>query len=86
MSATYYWDAFRLGTAVVQPYKFQIVTNDSTPVGQHLLQIETPILADDKSAAIGVVSYAVEVVADSTEIPQLPINNPIVTVPNLSIR
>jgi hypothetical protein len=86
MSATYYWDAFRLGTAVVQPYKFQIVTNDSTPVGQHLLQIETPILADDKSAAIGVVSYAVEVVADSTEIPQLPVNNPIVTVPNLSIR
>ncbi len=85
-SATYYWDAVRLGTAIVQPYKFQIVTNDSTPVGQHLLQIETPILADDKSAAIGVLNYPVLVVADTTDIPSKTPTNPVVTAPNLTIK
>lgn len=86
VSATYYWDAFCLGTAIVQPFKFQIVTNDSTPVGQHLLQIETPILADDKSAAIGLLNYSVQVVADSLDVPQKTPSNPIVTAPTLTIQ
>jgi hypothetical protein len=85
-SATYYWDAVCLGTSIVHPFKFQIVTSESTPIGEHLLQIETPILAVDKSAAIGVVNYNVQVVADSLDIPGTPDNDPIVTVPSLTVK
>lgn len=74
-SATYYWDYVRLGTAVLPPYGFAIVTTEQTPTGNHLLQIETPVAAVDKSLGIAVLGYNVTVVADSTEIPQVTPNN-----------
>ncbi len=85
-SATYYWDGVCLGTSVVHPYAFKIATSDSTPLGEHLLQVETPILAVDKSAAIGVVNYSVFVVADSLDIPSQPSSNPVVSAPNLIVK
>jgi hypothetical protein len=84
-SATYYWDAVCLGTAIVQPYSFKIATSTLTAVGEHLLQIETPILAVDKSAAVGIVSYNVQVVADSLDIPGDSVSDPIVQAPNLVV-
>lgn len=74
-SATYYWDYMRLGTAVLAPYGFAIATSEQTPVGNHLLEIETPVLAVDKSPGIAVLAYTVKVVADSTEIPDKPSAN-----------
>jgi hypothetical protein len=74
-----------LGTAIVQPYSFKIATSTLTAVGEHLLQIETPILAVDKSAAVGIVSYNVQVVADSLDIPGDSVSDPIVQAPNLVV-
>jgi hypothetical protein len=85
-SATYYWDAVRLGTAVVSPFRFQIATSESTPLGEHLLQIETPVLAVDKAAAVGMMNYTVMVVADSLALPGDTINDPIVQAPNLTVK
>lgn len=74
-SATYYWDYMRLGTAVLPPYGFAIATTDKTPVGNHLLEIETPVAAVDKPLAVAILAYTVKVVADSTEIPGNPPTN-----------
>jgi len=68
-AATYYWDAFRLGTATQPPYGFSFPTGESTALGKHKIVIECPVYAVDKSPAIASLFYLVKVVADSDEIP-----------------
>lgn len=73
--ATYYWDYYVLGTSVIAPYGFQIATVapteevEGTPLGKHLLVIEMPVLAEDKSVATGIVDFVVQVVESEDQIP-----------------
>lgn len=89
-AATYYWDYQPLGTSMIPPYGFAIVTAApegefaGTPVGKHLLQIETPLLAVDKQLATAVLVYTVEVVASKDDIPTTtPSPNTFIGVPNV---
>lgn len=68
-AATYYWDAFRVGTSLVPPFAFSFATNDETPLGHHEIAIECPVYAVDKSAAVANLFYSVEVVAAESDIP-----------------
>lgn len=68
-SATYFWDAFPLGTSVVEPFGFEIETSTTTPLGNHSLQISCPVYAVDKEMATALVSFTVCVVADEADLP-----------------
>jgi len=74
-SATYYWDYLNIGTAVLPPYSFAIATSAKTPIGRHLLQIESPVAAVDKELGIALLGYIVEVVSSADDIPDGNINN-----------
>lgn len=67
-SATYAWDYAFAGVSVTPPYGAQFVT-DNMPVGQHLLQIECPLFAVDKSPAMMYMSYRVAIVESADDIP-----------------
>lgn len=74
--ASYFWDYTLLGTSVVAPYGFEIATIapdeegvGGTPLGKHLLEIEMPVLAEDKAVATGVVAFVVQVVESEDDIP-----------------
>ena len=75
-SASYYWDQVYLGTSIVSPFGFEIQTvkaegeNPGTPLGRHLLQIESPLLAVVKEIATCVLVYTVNVVASADDIPE----------------
>lgn len=71
-SATYFWDAFPLGTSVVEPYGFEIETSTTTPLGDHSLQISCPLFAVDKEMATALVSFTVRVVATDADLPATP--------------
>ena len=77
-SADYYWDYRLIGTAMLPPYGFKIETVktegdiEGTPLGEHLLQIEAPLLAVDKEVATAILVYKVVVVASEDEIPENP--------------
>lgn len=75
-SATYFWDAFPLGTSVVDPFGFEIETSPTTPLGDHSLQISCPVFAVDKETATALVSFTVRVVADQADIPTVPEGTP----------
>lgn len=68
-AATYYWDYYRLGTAMIPPYGFNIATTSETSLGKHLLEIESPVYAVDKAPAVGIQVYDVVVVSSEDEIP-----------------
>lgn len=74
--ASYFWDYTLLGTSVVAPYGFEIATIapdeegvGGTPLGKHLLEIEMPVLAEDKAVATGIVAFVVQVVESEDDIP-----------------
>lgn len=74
-AATYYWDYYRLGTNIVAPYGYAIVTTrtedniEGTPLGNHLLEIQCPLLAEDKAVATALMVYKVCVVESADDIP-----------------
>lgn len=68
-SATYYWDAFRIGISAVPPYGFNIVVSEEAPLGRHELAIECPVYAVDKSPAVANLFYKVMVVESADDIP-----------------
>lgn len=68
-AATYFWDYYRLGTALMPPYGFDIATTTETTLGKHILEIESPLYASDKSPAVSIQVYDVVVVANADEIP-----------------
>ncbi|MDE6136660.1 MAG: hypothetical protein K2F97_04225 [Muribaculaceae bacterium] len=68
-AATYYWDAYRLGTSAVPPYGFTIHIAEGTAIGKHELAIECPVYAVDKSPAVANVFYTVQVVESADDIP-----------------
>lgn len=79
--AEYYWDYIPVYTAIVPPYglKFPTYKDEGdvkgTPLGNHLLQIKMPVLAEDKEIAFAVLAYPVKVVATPEEIPTEPADN-----------
>lgn len=68
-AANYYWDYYYLGSNVEPPYGFAIATTDETPLGGHILEVESPLFAVDKEPAVSVVVFDVEVVASAEDIP-----------------
>ena len=69
-AANYYWDGFFLGYNLVSPFAFDIEITDRTPVGRHELEIESSVVAVDKSPAVALCVYPVMVVASAEEIPE----------------
>lgn len=68
--ADYYWDYLYVGTSIQPPFSFEFVTDSLTKVGNHLIEIEMPVLAVDKTPGIAVVGMKVKVVASEDEVPQ----------------
>lgn len=67
-SATYSWDYVYVGVSVTPPYGAEFVT-DNMPLGSHLLQIECPLYAVDKSPAMMYMAYKVKIVESVDDIP-----------------
>lgn len=67
-SASYYWDYRYEGVSVIPPYGAKFNT-ENVAVGPHLLQVESPLFAVDKSAAILFFAYKVIVVENADDIP-----------------
>ncbi len=68
-SASYYWDYNYVFSSVIPPYGFSFYVGKNTPVGRHNLDIECPVYAVDKEAAVAISSFKVKVVASIEEIP-----------------
>ena len=68
-AADYYWDYYYLGSNIQPPFGFEIFVDENTPVGEHVLEVECPLYAEDKEPATSVVSFRVQVVASSEDIP-----------------
>lgn len=77
--ATYFWDYYRLGTAVIPPYGFDIVTTDETALGKHLLEIESPVYATGKAPGVSIQVYDVMVVASADDIPAGTVSQSVTT-------
>lgn len=67
-SASYSWDYRYAGVSVTPPYGAKFAT-ENMAVGPHLLQIECPLFAVDKSAAVLFFAYKVIIVENADEIP-----------------
>lgn len=67
-SASYSWDYMFLGVSVTPPFGVKIPTDNVQP-GKHLLQIECPLFAVDKSPANLYMAYKVYVVESVDDIP-----------------
>lgn len=81
--ADYYWDYAWLGASMLPPYGYNIVITDATPVGKHLLQIKTGVVAVDKAPGVGIVAYQVNVVADSTDLPATAAGHSLTVTPGM---
>ncbi|MCM1068163.1 MAG: hypothetical protein NC418_11380 [Muribaculaceae bacterium] len=68
-AANYYWDYRYIGSSIEPPYGMEIEISETTPTGEHLLEIECPLFAEDKAAATAIVSFNVKVVSDQSELP-----------------
>lgn len=68
-AANFYWDYYYIGSAIEPPFAFSVETSTETPLGDHILQVESPLYAEGKTAATSVVTFRVKVVADASEIP-----------------
>lgn len=69
--AAYSWDYGPVFYSVTPPYGARFATNENM-VGAHLLQIQCPIYAVDKSPAMMYMSYKIAVVKDAQDIPSGP--------------
>lgn len=67
-SASYSWDYRFAGVSVTPPYGAEFGTA-GLAIGPHLLQIECPLFAVDKSAAVLFFGYKVIIVENADEIP-----------------
>lgn len=80
--AEYFWDYIPLQISIIPPYGISIPTSKDegdvagTPLGNHLLQIKMPLLAEDKELATAMLVYTVKVVATPEEIPSEPADVP----------
>ncbi len=67
---SFYWDGYLLGVSPEPPYKFEISTDENTPVGRHILEIACQVFAVDKSIADAVIAYRVNVIASADDMPE----------------
>lgn len=68
-SANFYWDYYYLGSAIEEPFAFDINVGENTPVGKHILEVECPLFAVDKEPATAVIAFDVIVVQSADDIP-----------------
>lgn len=68
-AANYYWDYYYIGSTVQPPFGFEIRISDATPLGKHILEIESPLYAEGKEPAFSLVAFNVVVVASADDIP-----------------
>ena len=68
---SFYWDGYLLGVSPEPPYKFEISTDENTPVGRHILEIACQVFAVDKSIADAVIAYRVNVIASADDMPEV---------------
>lgn len=68
-NADYYWDYIYVGTSVQPPFGFEFDVTENTPAGRHVLSIECPVFAVDKTLAQALLEYNVQVVATADDIP-----------------
>ncbi len=66
--ASYSWDYIFIGTSVLSPYGASFPTSKNI-LGTHLLQIECPLFAVDKSPALMFMAYKVVIVENKDQIP-----------------
>lgn len=71
--ATYYWDYDIAGATVTPPFGYSFDTQYAR-IGNHLLQIECPVLAIDFAPATAIVSYFVSIVEKKEDIPAGPVD------------
>ncbi|MDE5568128.1 MAG: hypothetical protein K2J12_06770 [Muribaculaceae bacterium] len=67
-SATYSWDYRYVGVSVTPPFGAEFNT-ENMELGEHLLQIECPLYAVDKSPANLYMAYKVQIVESVDDIP-----------------
>lgn len=67
--AEYFWDYQRLGVSAQEPFAFEIYVDPETPIGEHLLEIYTPVYAVDKTPAFAMMTFNVQVVESAADIP-----------------
>ncbi|MCM1033180.1 MAG: hypothetical protein NC405_05425 [Odoribacter sp.] len=67
--AEYFWDYQRLGVSASDPFAFEIYVSPETPLGEHLLEIYSPVYAVDKTPAFAMQAFNVQVVASASDIP-----------------
>jgi len=68
--ADYYWDYHYIGTSIQPPYGFELKTDENTPVGKHLLEVEMPVIAVNKTPGIALTAFKIMVVANEDEVPE----------------
>lgn len=81
-SATYSWDYAFVGVSVTPPYGAEFVT-ENMPLGQHLLQIESPLYAVDKSPAMMYMAFKVKIVESADDIPSGAVATQLTTTPGV---
>ncbi|MDE7155211.1 MAG: hypothetical protein K2N79_02875 [Muribaculaceae bacterium] len=67
-SASYYIDNFRVGTTILQPYTFSIVT-EGLPIGVHTLGITAQVLVVDYPINLAAMEFPLNIVASADDIP-----------------
>lgn len=67
-ATTYYWSGLPVGTTIVVPFSWEFNTADLEP-GKYALQIQTNVYQTDKSPAVAMLSYVVNVVASAEDLP-----------------
>ncbi len=65
----YSWDYLRVAQSVVAPFGVEIYISPEIQLGTHLLEMYAPVYAVDKSPAVALLSYPVEVVASADDLP-----------------
>ena len=81
-SATYYWDGLPAGISVTPPFGAKFVTKNMA-LGKHLLQIQSPVYAVDKSVGMLYMGYNVELVEDAADIPDGTQETVLAVVPDI---
>ena len=87
--ADYYLDYHYVGTSIQPPYGFELETDENTPLGKHLLEVEMPVIAEGKTPGVAMAGFRLMVVATQEEVPapdEPSVTKVVPTVSNTSDR
>lgn len=66
---TYIWDGIPVGVSVEAPFGAEFNT-ENMAIGKHILQLQAPVYAVDKSVGRVYMVYKVQIVEDAADIPE----------------